>query len=232
MPTPSVTKRRRVPRSVPENSVKFDEPVKPEPVLPAEEQQPEPVDVQGDVVPDVGGKSKKLTKVMRIEQQRNLLLEIKSELDQLVQEWNVPVDLSTIPAEECTMKDYGRKVLKVVKPKTQKKRLDTITSKLNRALRTSDTLTRKRGGTEQLKQVSSQLAEFAGWETTDLKTRKDVSLVLKNYIDEKGLRVDSKQIRLDSNLRKALDIPDTVPDVINNFRIQAYVPRALKKVVA
>lgn len=243
--TPVQTKRRRVPRSSVKSAESVVESVK-EPALPEVDVQPsvqlpvqadpEVVDQPDDLEPagevvESANSNKKWTKGMRIEKQRGQLLELKAEVDQLVQEWSAPVDLSSISVSECTMKDYGKKVLKVAKTKSQKKLLDSISSRLNKVLRTSDTLTKKRGEVStKLQRITPALAELSGWSLDELKTRKDVTALIKSYIEEKGLRVDAKHIRLDEGLRKAFDIPATVPDEIIAFRIQAYVPRALKKV--
>jgi hypothetical protein len=252
--TPVQTKRRRVPRSSVKPVESAVESLK-EPVLPEADAQadvgragiqsaqskivhadqadlPENVNDVNNVNVGESSGNKKWTKGMRIEKQRSQLLELKAELDQFMVEWLAPVDLSSISVAECTMKDYGKKVLKVAKTKSQKKLIESVSSRLNKVLRTSDTLTKKRGEVStKLQQITPALAALSGWSLDELKTRKDVTAFIKSYIDEKGLRVDSKHIRLDAALRTAFDIPDSVPDEIIAFRIQAYVPRALKKVV-
>ena len=74
--------------------------------------------------------------------------------------------------------------------------------------------------------ISSEMSKFTGWNSTDLKSRVDVTKFICNYIKEKDLQnpEDRRQILADAKLSKLLKYDVTKDDKpLTYYRIQSYI---------
>jgi chromatin remodeling complex protein RSC6 len=77
-------------------------------------------------------------------------------------------------------------------------------------------------------QISKDMAKFTGWDSSELKSRVDVTKYICNYIRENNLQnpSDRRQILADKKLSKLLDYnPDKDDKPLTYYRIQSYMKK-------
>lgn len=76
--------------------------------------------------------------------------------------------------------------------------------------------------------ISKDMAKFTGWDSSELKSRVDVTKYICNYIRENNLQnpSDRRQILADKKLSKLLDYnPDNDDKPLTYYRIQTYMKK-------
>ena len=99
-------------------------------------------------------------------------------------------------------------------------------SKMMKQKKKSEHKTNNNSGFLKPVKISSEMAKFTGWDSSELKSRVDVTKFLCNYIKEKNLQdpKDKRQILADPKLSKLLKYDSKTADKpLTYYRIQSYI---------
>jgi upstream activation factor subunit UAF30 len=108
----------------------------------------------------------------------------------------------------------------------QLKSLHKDTSKILKKKKTAVHKNNTNSGFLKPVKISSELSKFTGWDSSELKSRVDVTKFICNYIKEKNLQdpKDRRQIVADPKLAKLLKFDaKTEEKPLTYYRIQTYI---------
>ena len=144
--------------------------------------------------------------------------------------------IESIEKEIEVLRDSSNKTKGVKFLRTLNKRLKGLKSHSSRIISKRNPTQRKVSNTTSgfLKPVpiSKEIAKFAGWATSEKKSRVEVTKYLCNYIREHKLQndKDKRQIRPDAKLAKLLNYDEkTSTDPLTYFRLQSLLKNHFPK---
>jgi upstream activation factor subunit UAF30 len=115
--------------------------------------------------------------------------------------------------------------------RTLNKRVKTLRTHSNRVMKQKHKTNRKNNtnsGFLKPVQISKEMAKFTGWDSSELRSRVDVTKYICKYIRDNNLQnpEDRRQILADKKLSKLLDYDSTSDDKpLTYYRIQSYMKR-------
>ena len=136
------------------------------------------------------------------------------------------VDVEIARLRESPQKTKGVKFLRSVN-----KHLKTLRSQSTRVMKQRQRSNRQNNnnsGFLKPVQISKEMAKFTGWDTSELRSRVDVTKFICNYIKENNLQnpADRRQIVADNKLAKLLDYDSKKADEpLTYYRIQSYMKK-------
>ena len=145
---------------------------------------------------------------------------VEKEFDDLIS--SVEEEISKL--RESTLKSKGVKFLRTIN-----KRVKTLKTHALRVSKQKPTVRRNNTNSGFLKPVaiSEELANFTGWDQTQLRSRVDVTKYICNYIKEKDLQdpTDRRNIRVDQDpeLKKLLSFDGKDKKPLTYYTLQTYL---------
>jgi upstream activation factor subunit UAF30 len=145
--------------------------------------------------------------------------------------------INMVESEITSIRENNTKTKGVKFLRTLNKKLKTLKNQSSRVIKQRNSSTRKNSNNNNsgfLKpvKISNEMAKFTGWNSSDLKSRVDVTKYICNYIKENNLQnpTDKRQIIADSKLSKLLNYdPKKANEPLTYYRIQSYIkPHFLK----
>lgn len=139
--------------------------------------------------------------------------------------------ITTIDDEIARLRESPQKTKGVKFLRTVNKNLKTIRSQSTRVMKHRNRSNRKNNnnsGFLKPVQISKEMAKFTGWDTSELRSRVDVTKFICNYIKENNLQnpADRRQIVADNKLAKLLDYDSKkTNEPLTYYRIQSYMKK-------
>ena len=110
------------------------------------------------------------------------------------------------------------------------KRLKTLRNRTNRAMKKKRTIKRAvntNSGFLKPVKISKEMAKFAGWDQSELKSRVDVTKYICKYIKDNDLQnpTDRRQILADTKLTKLLEYNPKSDQPLTYYSIQSHIKK-------